>query len=130
MLRISNDGIITLSRGDNCQMPLFINAGNDLEPVRYDLTKNDRTVVYFSLMQPNQYFENGCLRKMYSKENSLKNNNNNLWKINEYGDLVIYFEPRDTLHLMPGKYFYEIKADLNGDGIINTIIQKTEFYIQ
>lgn len=121
MLRISDNGIITLSRGDNCEMPLFINAGTDLEPIRYDLNKNNKTVIYFSLMQPNQYFENGCLRKMYSKEN---------WNINDNGDLVISFIPRETQYLMPGKYFYEIKADLNGEGYINTIIQKTEFYIQ
>lgn len=123
MLRISNDGIITLSRGDNCSMPLFINMGTDLAPIRYDLHKNNKTVIYFSLMQPNQYFENGCLRKMYSA----KNNN---WNINDNGDLVISFEPKDTMYLMPGKYFYEVKADLNGEGYINTIIQKTEFYIQ
>ena len=130
MLRISNDGIITLSRGDNCEMPLFINAGTELEPLRYDLNKNNKTIIYFSLMQPNQYFENGCLRRMYSAENSLKNKNNKLLHINANGDLVIYFEPKDTMYLMPGKYFYEIKADLTGDGYINTIIQKTEFYIQ
>ena len=66
MLKISDNKIIILSRGDNCSMPLFINAGTQLEPIRYDLRKHPETVIYFSLMQPNQYFENGCLRKMYS----------------------------------------------------------------
>ena len=121
MLRISNDGIITLSRGDNCSMPLFINRGTDLEPIRYDLRQHPETVIYFSLMQPNQYFENGCLRKMYSSQN---------WVVNDNGDLVISFIPKDTIYLMPGKYFYEVKADLTGNGYINTVIQKTEFYIQ
>ena len=115
MLRISNDGIITLSRGDNCEMPLFINMGTDLEPLRYDLRKDENkdTIIYFSLMQPNQYFENGCLRKMYSSKN---------WNINEYGDLIVSFTPKDTMYLMPGKYFYEVKADLTNKGYINTII--------
>lgn len=111
-------------------MPLFINQGTELEPIRYDLNKNSNAIIYFSLMQPNQYFENGCIRKMYSKENSIKNANSNLWNVNPQGDLIIVFEPKDTMYLMPGKYYYEVKADLTGQGYINTVIQRTEFYIQ
>lgn len=117
MFQIADNGIIKLSRGDNVEMPLFINRGTKLVPIRYDLRDNSDTEVYFGLMLPGQQFESALLRKKYTKEDS-----------NEHGDVVIKFTPEDTIYLDPGKYFYEIKAILqNGD--INTIISKTEFYI-
>ena len=125
MFNISRDGIIRLSRGDSCKLPLFINQGTAVAPIRYNLKELDKenTVVYLSVMQPNQYFENGCIRKKFSK----KSGN---WNLNEYGDLIISIDPKDTLYLMPGKYFYEIKVDLNGNNKINTLIQKKEFWIK
>lgn len=121
MFNISKDGIIRLSRGDSCKMPLFINAGTELNPLRYNLHEHEATVIYLSIMQPNQYFENGCVRKIFSKLNN--------WEINEFGDLIISIEPDDTMYLLPGKYFYEIKVDLEGTNQVNTIIQKKEFWI-
>ena len=99
-------------------MPLFINKGTLLEPIRYNLFENPNTQVYFGLMLPGQYFENAVVRKKYTKND-----------VNEFGDVIIKFIPEDTLYLDPGKYFYEIKAILE-DGSINTIIQKTEFWLQ
>ena len=124
MFNLSRDGIIRLSRGDSCKMPLFINQGTALQPIRYNLNDEDKqnTVIYLSIMQPNQYFENGCVRKMFSKKSG--------WTLTDTGDLVIIIEPKDTQFLMPGKYFYEIKADLQGNNQVNTIIQKKEFWIQ
>ena len=105
-------------------MPLFINQGTALYPIRYNLNDVDKqdTVIYLSIMQPNQYFENGCVRKMFSKKSG--------WTLTDAGDLIITIEPKDTQFLMPGKYFYEIKADLQGNNQVNTIIQKKEFWIQ
>ena len=124
MFNLSRDGIIRLSRGDSCKMPLFINQGTALQPIRYNLNDEDKqdTVIYLSIMQPNQYFENGCVRKIFSKKSG--------WTLTDFGDLVIIIEPKDTQFLMPGKYFYEIKADLQGNNQVNTIIQKKEFWIQ
>lgn len=124
MFNLSRNGIIRLSRGDSCKMPLFINQGTALQPIRYNLNDEDKqdTVIYLSIMQPNQYFENGCVRKMFSKKSG--------WTLTDTGDLVIIIEPKDTQFLMPGKYFYEIKADLQGNNQVNTIIQKKEFWIQ
>ena len=121
MLLISKDGIIQLSRGDSCEMPLFINKGTPLEPIRYELSENPNTVIYISVMEPNSYFENGFIRKIYNKDN---------WLLNENGDLIVSFFPEETRYISPGKYFYEVKVDLEGKGIINTIIQKTEFWIK
>lgn len=43
MFSISKNGIIELSRGDNIEIPLFINKGTPLEPIRYDLIKYPNT---------------------------------------------------------------------------------------
>ena len=78
MFNITNDGIITLSRGDYVQIPLFINKGTDLIPVRYELKDTD--IVYVGICLPNQPFENAVIRKRYDKDNR---------ELNKYGDLVI-----------------------------------------
>lgn len=121
MLTVSRDGIIQLSRGDSCDLPLFINAGTATEPIRFDMREHENTVVYVSVMEPNRYFEQGFVRKVYSKDN---------WKINENGDLVVQFTPEDTRFVPPGKYYYEIKIDLEGKGVVNTVVQTTEFWIR
>lgn len=119
MVTLSNN-IITITRGDTFSPPLFINAGSDLKPVRYELGDYDE--VYLGIMEPNQPFENAIVKKRYTKAN-----------INEYGDVKVRFEHDDTKCLVPGKYFYEIKAKFikeDGSVDINTIIQRTEFWIQ
>ena len=99
-------------------MPLFINKGTQLSPIRYNLFENPNTQIYFGLTLPGQFFENAIVRKKYTKDDA-----------NELGDVIIKFTPEDTLYLDPGKYFYEIKAILE-DGSVNTIIQRTEFWLQ
>ena len=110
MFTISRNGIIELSRGDNVDIPLFINKGTPLEPIRYNLFENSKTQIYFGLMIPGQYFENAIIRKKYTKDDA-----------NEFGDVIIKFTPEDTIYLDPGKYFYEVKAILE-DGSVNTLI--------
>lgn len=119
MFKISSNGAIYMSRGDNIECPLFINKGTGLEPIRYELSNHPQAAVYLSIMQPNQYFENGCIRKRYTKDN---------WQLNDFGDLIVSLEPKDTLYLDSGKYFYEIKIVLPNNEV-NTIIPKTEFWI-
>lgn len=119
MFDIDTNGIISLTRGDSFEAPLFINCGTLLRPLRYDFNDadNQSTKVYFSLMQPNQPFEFGCVRKIYDYTDA-----------NEEGDIEIKFEPCDTLNLCPGKYYYEIKMVIDGnENQVNTIIKKTEF---
>lgn len=66
MFDISNEGNIQLIRGDSLSLALFINKGNELYPVRYDLTDDD--TVYFALMEDGQLFENAILKKMYTSK--------------------------------------------------------------
>ena len=124
MFDISNEGIISVSRGDSFETPLFINEGTEIAPKRYELTEND--VLYFAVMEPNQKFENAILKKMYDM-NSEKN---------EEGDIIISFSPTDTEYLLCGKYYYTIKlrthigeGETENDYKVQTIIPQKEFYV-
>ena len=133
MFDVDRTGIISLSRGDSFDAPLFINEGTNACPRRYNLQEHPQTKIYFSVMQPNQPFEFGVIRKVYQYEEwqeptqagyITKNN------LNSDGDIEIHLDTCDTLKLLPGMYYYSIKAALDGnDNQVNTIIEKTEFRV-
>ena len=118
MFNISVNNIVTLSRGDSFSCPLFLNEGTDVKPVRHILETGE--YVYFFLLRPNQPFENALVRKKLTKDN-----------LNSNGDVVVSFQPEDTINLCPGTYFYEIRAHLleGGKEIINTVVERTRFII-
>lgn len=115
---IYNDGTISINRGDLFLSPLFINGGTKDQPIRYSLIDYPNTKVYFSIMQPNQLFENADIRKVFTNQD-----------INQFGDVMIKLTSRETMHLMQGKYYYQIKAVLE-DGTINTITNKEVLYVR
>lgn len=122
MVTISNNGFISLTRGDSFSVPLFINMGTGMAPVRHSLLEHPETEIYLGVMEPNQPFEQAIIRKKYTSES----------KVNENGDLMIEFSSRDTEYLLPGKYFYQIKAkfiDEMGVGV-DTIVSKKQFIIR
>jgi len=114
MFTINPEGIITASRGDTFEAPLFINAGSKLEPKKYFITTNDE--IYIGVMEANQLFENAIIRKKYTYED-----------INKDGVIIVKFNPEDTIYLQPGKYYYQIK--LKSNTTVNTITPKQLFYI-
>lgn len=119
MFNLSKNNIVTVSHGDSFSCPLFLNAGTDVCPIRYVLGTGE--YVYFVIEQPNQQFENACLKKVFTKDN-----------LNVHEDVVISIDSKDTMNLCPGTYYYEIKAkllDSNGKYIINTVVEKTKFVI-
>lgn len=126
MLHISSNMIITINRGDTTDLsvPLFINAGDKLNPIRYQLADND--VVYFGLMEAEQPFEHALIRKAYTKDD-----------VNEYGDVLITLTAEDTLNLLPGNYYYEIKlrkillseSGIADGSIVDTIVERKKFTI-
>lgn len=89
---------ITINRGDTFERPLFLNKGTELRPIRYILKTDDR--VYLAITEPNQPFELAILKKVYGRENT-----------NINGDVVIRLESEDTERLIPGQYYYTIKAE-------------------
>ena len=118
MVRIADNGYITMNRGDTFTLPLFINCGTELEPIRFYIKDHPGTKVYLGVMEPNQCFENAILRKTFNDQSP----------VNTEGDLLINFEINDTLYLRPGIYYYQIKVLIDGEEL-NTIIPKTPFYI-
>lgn len=115
MYTISRERIIELNRGDTFEMPLFINIGTKFHYIRYIVSDND--TVYLSICEPNDRFEKGVIRKMYSRDD-----------VNENGDVVIKLTTEDTERIVPGCYYLEIKIKFaNGD--ISTIVPRRKFYL-
>lgn len=94
-------GEVNLSRGDNATFTLHINQGSNLDPLQYKLKDKDR--IYFAIEEPNQPFENAIVKKVIDLENNLLDKN---------GNITFDITPDDTVLLMPGLYYYEIKAKL------------------
>ena len=120
MFNINNTGIIQMNRGDTVEAPLFINKGTELDPLRYVLDASSQ--VYFAIEQPNQPFEYAIVKKVFTNKDLNSNN-----------DVVIKLSSNDTLQLLPGKYYYEIKLNLynsiSDSYEVNTIIPQKELYI-
>lgn len=118
MLDISNNGFISLIRGDSFSVPLFINRGTVFHPVRYYISDNPKASVYLGVMEPNQPFERATIRKKYTSESI----------INDFGDLMIEFTSNDTKCLYPGRYYYEVRIK-HSDGSVEIVIPATDFVI-
>lgn len=118
MLNISNEGIITITRGDTFEYPVFMNAGTELSPIRYIMTEND--TLYFALMEVNQTFEDAILKKVFTSED-----------LNEHGDVVAVLDSQDTECLAIGKYYYTFKLKRpKGEGYtVDTVVPNRLFYI-
>lgn len=114
-VNISVNNIITITKGDYVCVPLFINIGTRLEMDNYTLKEGD--IVYFSIMEPNQKFEEGVIRKTFNKNN-----------LDSKGLVNIKIESTETDKILPGRYYMEIKLKL-ASGAISTIVPKTKFYI-
>jgi len=124
MVQISNNGWVSMNRGDSFELPLFISKGTYGTPVRFNLKENPPNKVYFGVMEPNQPFECALIRKKYDVQGIEESDP----EMTKEGDLIIKFVPTDTEFIMPGKYFYEIKLEYkNGD--VDTIVPKTEFMV-
>ena len=77
-----------------------------------------KSKVYFSIMQPNQSFEQADIRKIFTHTDC-----------NSFGDVVISMSSKETMLLQVGKYYYQIKIILE-DGRINTITDKEMVYVR
>lgn len=115
------NGIIYLYRGDTYTNPIIINVGTKLDPINYQLKSGDS--LYFGLMEPNQSFEEAVLKKVY----------NYLSDTDSEGNVLLKLEPRDTLNLAVGKYYYMIKLrtkDTFGQETVKTIVPPTQFFLE
>lgn len=122
MLNLTKNRILTIKRGDTCSFPIFINAGTQLTPVRFDLRDYPTAYILFAVMEPNQDFDKAILKKTYTYHD-----------VNDNGDVVVKFTPKDTAFLAYGKYYYEIKlyvpADTGSEPIVHTVTPRRELFI-
>ncbi len=119
MLNVDKNNIVAVTRGDTFSIPIFLNKGTAINPVRYVLGDND--TLYVGIMEPNQPFEQAIIKKKYTKDD-----------LNTHEDIVLRLESSDTVCLIPGKYYYQVKLDMvdsEEKHNINTVIKKTEFFI-
>lgn len=118
---ISLNNIIIINRGDTFTFDFTIYDENSPEG-RYILKDDD--ALYFGIMLPHQPFEDGIIRKKYTKEDC-----------DEMGNLTITLRPEETLNLLPGTYYYAIKLHKHTDDEedyideVITVINKTKFII-
>lgn len=100
-------------------MPLFINQGTSLSPVRYTVNGDDK--LYFALMEENQSFEDAILKRVYD-ENSDKTKD---------GDIIVKFLSADTENLRDGRYKYTMKLQKYAGTSYNvhTVIPECDFII-
>lgn len=91
-----------------------------MKPLRYSLKEND--VVYFHVMHPNQSFEDAVIQKEYTSLN-----------VNDKGDILVEFQPADTIKLPVGNYYYQAKIKIvkeEGSSEINTLMHKQKLCIE
>lgn len=118
MVSISNEGIITLTRGDTLECPIFINKGTELSPIRYIMQSDD--TLYFALMEVNQPFEKAILKKVITSAD-----------LNEHNDPVLKLRSEDTERLEIGTYYYTLKLKRGNDvdSQVDTVVPSRLFYI-
>ena len=121
MFHISSNGIVTVNRGDSFEFPITLNIGSSIDRTDYVLGQTD--VLYLGIMEPNQPFETALIRKKFTHADLDSDNN-----------IIIRFWPEDTVCVLPGKYYYQVKLqtidEQTGRKDVETVIDKTLFYIQ
>lgn len=117
MFRVSPTHIVTMNRGDSGVIKIFLNRCNILTDVPLELSPTD--CIYVGVMENNSTFETAIVRKKYLGSDVID------------GVLSVIFRPEDTLNLLPGLYYYEVKLVTTVDNIehVQTIIPRRIFNI-
>ncbi len=123
MVNISNNGIISMNRGDTVEVPLFINVNDKLLPIRYPFSAEDE--IYLGISEPNQRWECALIKKKFTAED-----------LNEQEDVVLKLSSEDTEFVLPGTYYYEVKLrhveeveTESEEGEVETIFKETVYTI-
>lgn len=118
---IHKNNNIVLVRGDSFEFTVYI-EDDSIESKIY--TMQDDDVLYFGIMDPNQPFECALVKKRYTVED-----------LDSEGNINIILCPEDTVDLIPGLYYYEVKLhrlkDTSEEHIdkVITVIQKSKLTI-
>jgi hypothetical protein len=122
--------IIKINRGDSYKIAVSV-PDKEITDKNYILTGAD--ALYFALLYPHQKFEDAIIIKGYDHTDLIVEEGINTGKI------LIKIEPKDTIKLAPGVYYYTVKLYKGGTpGVIDdysrveevrTIIERTKFII-
>lgn len=115
MLDVSNNGIISIVRGDTVVYNFMINLGTVMMPRYYRLQKNE--YLRFYLTEPNMNVDSNVIYKEYSIDD-----------MNEDGSVNIKLSSDDTTFLEREVYYYTIKLIRNGE--VDTLVNKTKFLVR
>ena len=120
MLSVTSVGQIRLSRGDSFQVPFYINQGTGMDPLVYVMIPE--VEFYFAVMEPNQPWEQAIIKKRYTVADT------------ENDAVILQLEPQDTMCLLPGLYYYQIKLRIYDHHlqkyVVNTLCPKMQFWIE
>lgn len=119
---IKKNNVFTMNRGDTAIMNFNVNV---------ELPENvivDK--LYLGITEPNQYFEDALIKKTFEINKDITiTTEDNIWSFS------IQIDPEDTVDIIPGTYYYEVKAsgvidqDEEQSDFATTIVQKTKFII-
>ena len=115
MIYIPDTISFNMIRGDTFELPIIINKGTQLDFEPYYLQDDEK--LYIGITQPNEPFENAIIRKVLTNDNLT----------DDKGNIVLILKPKDTMCLMPGKYYITIKLYKNNN--IRTILNQKLFFI-
>lgn len=115
MYVIQKNNVINIVRGDsvNISLPLY---SDKFKREKISLSEND--LIFFGLMLPRQHFECAFLKKEFDYTD-----------FDSEGNLILALDPLDTMSLISGVYYYELKLLKDGEDSITTLIPKTKFII-
>ena len=122
MIDISNNNMLSMHRGDDVCLRVAVQAGEFGD--YYGLGDDDK--VYVGGMEPRGHFEDALIRKAFGKEDS-----------DEDGNVVVKLVSSDTVSLLPGTYYIQIKLRQKigeseaGEALydVSTILPKTRLTI-
>lgn len=116
--------IIKLNRGDSYEFNLKIDIP-DKEDTSKNYTLAGSDAIYFALLYPHQRFEDAIIIKGYDHTD-----------YTGADEILIKIEPKDTINLTPGIYYYTVKllqggvlGEINTAKEVRTIIERTKFII-
>lgn len=115
MFDISNNGIITMTKGDSIKIKLIIRYANNDKTILYDLKEDDK--VFFYLQESDRpELEYSLIIKELTNKDVVKNN------------VEINLDSEDTINIPEGYYKYQIKL-FTGSGEVNTLVTRKPFHL-
>ena len=118
MFKLNPNNTFLISKGDTAYIPLFVNIGTRLEPIRYTFSKDDGCEIYFYILPINAGYKQFLLKKTFDTSglitteilNELPTTEQIETNLNNNQDFVIKITKDDLANICSGEYRYVIRA--------------------